>query len=94
MNFPKVETVTIRKLDGRDLVNWIEYKYGVYVDPVGEELVPGDDSGGEMKVTLTSWSATLEEMQIDQLNTQELICRALVDQALPEGEYHIRFSWG
>ena len=94
MHFPKVETVTIRKLDGRDLVKWIEYKYGVYVDPVGEELVPGDDSGGEMKVTLTSWSATLEEMRIDLLNTQDLICRALVDQALPEGEYHISFSWG
>lgn len=94
MNFPTVETVTIRKLDGRDLVNWIDHKYGVYVDPVGEELVPGDDSSGEMKVTLDSWSLTLQEMQIDELNTQDLICRALLDQGLPEGEYHIRFSWG
>lgn len=94
MNFPIVETVTIRKLEGRDLVNWIENQHGVWLDPVGEGLVTGDDSSGEMKVTLTSWSPTLQEMQIDLLNTKDLIRRTLVDQGLPEGEYHIRFSWG
>ena len=102
MNFPKVTTKTVHYVNGDELVRWCNRNYDVDIDPVANEEVPGDDSHGFMRLTVTSWSQTLKDMDLKankekdrySVSNRDFIEKALVENGQPEGEYMLEFSWG
>ena len=92
MNFPKVTTKTVHYVNGDELVRWCNRNYDVDIDPVADGEVPGDDSHGFMRLTVTSWSQTLKDRY--SVSDKDFIEKALVENGQPEGEYMLEFAWG
>ena len=102
MKFPTVVTKTVHEVDGQELVDWCNNKYGADLDPTGDGDVPGDDSSGSMTVQVTYLSDTLKEVDLKSekekdrysVSTSEFFEKALVENGFPHGEYILKFYWG
>jgi hypothetical protein len=92
MKFPNVSSHTVYKLDGENLVEWIQHAYGVEIDPIGEGEVPGDDSSGNLVVRIHQYD--LKSNSNPGPGSVDQIIRALIENGYGEGEYHISFIWG
>lgn len=102
MTFPTVNTKTIHELDGQQLVDWCNQKYGLDLDPLGDGVVFGDDSSGVMTIHVTSWSDHLKNADLKaekardkySVSTSDFLKKALLENGLPHGEYKLKFYWG
>ena len=108
--FRSLKTETIHTLEGTEVNAYVEQKTGRKIDPVRNGDVCGDDSEGHLVVHvarrrdgLYSLSPGHEKMLKTFIETgvgqpttiiDILLCELATRGDIPEGTYHIHYTWG